>query len=178
MTRSDGANPDLIALGVLRKAIGLDGACAFQAFGSTLRRLGVPAPVFVGSDESACHAMTLERVEFRPKGPVCFLSGVCDAETAELLRGRNMYLERSLLPPLEENAYYQFELVGMKVQTDKGQEIGTVERVENFPTVDSILVRRCDGESVVLPLTGEALVTLDRTTGYITVRQAFIEELL
>jgi 16S rRNA processing protein RimM len=171
-------HPHLIVLGVLRKTIGLDGACAFQAFGPTLHHIDLPAPVFVGGSESTCRQMTLERVDFRPKGPVCFFAGIHDVESAAALRGCNLYIDQSLLPKLEKDSYYQFELIGMKVQTDSGKEIGSVESVENFPTLDSAFVRRGNGETMVLPLTSEAVVEVDRLSGYITVRQVFIEELL
>ena len=178
MTGINDAHPRLVALGVIRKTIGLNGACALQAFGPSLQRMTLPVAVYVGSGESDGRQMVLERVDFRPKGPVCFFSGIHDSESAAVLRGSTLYIDQSLLPRLESDTYYQFELVGMKVQTDTGKEIGSVESVENFPTLDSVIVQRTAGESIVLPLTAEAVVEVDRMSGYITVRQAFIEELL
>ena len=178
MTGNERTRPNLIVLGIIRKAVGREGACAFQAFGPTLRTLALPVTVYIGGNEDSCRRSTLDRVEFRLKGPVCFFREVTDAETADAMRGLNLYLEYTDLPQLEDGSYYQFELAGMKVQTDSGREIGSVERIDNFPTVDSVLVRRNHGESLMIPLTAEALVAIDRTTGFITVRESFLEELL
>jgi 16S rRNA processing protein RimM len=168
----------LIALGVIRKPIGLDGACAFQSFGQTLERLALPIELSAGEHEHACRPLTLERVEFRPKGPVCFFREIADVDRAESLRNCTLYIKRDLLPKLEEGAWYQFELEGMKVRTDRGREIGTIQSIENYPTVDSITVRRSGGETIMVPLTGDALVEVDRMSGYVTVREEFLEELL
>ena len=168
----------LIALGKIRKPVGRDGACAFQPFGQTLERISLPVTVYAGEDEHACRPLALERVEFRPKGPVCFFGDISGIDSAETLRNSNLFIERERLPRLEDGAYYQFELEGMKVQTDRGREVGTVESIENYPSVDSISVRRTGGEVIMVPLTGEAVLEVDRMSGYITVREEFIEELL
>ncbi|MBN1759128.1 MAG: 16S rRNA processing protein RimM [Chitinispirillaceae bacterium] len=178
MTGEGHQSPHLVALGVIRKPIGLDGACAFQPFGQTLGRLTLPVQLFAGEGETTCRPLLLEQVELRPKGPVCFFREINDADNAETLRNFNLYIDQHLLPHLEDGAYYQFELEGMKVQTDRGREIGIVESIENYPTVDSIQIRRSNGETVMVPLTGEAVTEVDRMSGSITVREEFIEELL
>jgi 16S rRNA processing protein RimM len=167
----------MVALGVIRKAIGLNGLCAVEAFGETLGRLGVPKEVFIGGKETHCRRIMLEHVEFRPKGPVCFFEGVTDRNAAELLRNSYIYLADDELPRLSGDTFYHFELTGCDVQTDRGEILGRVISVHNFPTVDSIEVSM-ESETVIIPLTAEALVTVDKTNGSIIIRHSFIEELL
>jgi 16S rRNA processing protein RimM len=171
-------SPHLIALGVLRKPIGLDGACALQPYGQSLGRLSLPVPVAAGEHENTCQPLTLSKVEFRPKGPVVYFENIADVNSAETLRNCTLYIDQQLLPELGEGSYYQFELEGMKVQTDQGRDMGTVVSLENFPTVDSLLVRRSDGSTIMIPLTDEALAEVDKKSGFITVKEEFLEELL
>lgn len=168
----------MIALGTVAKAIGLAGACGVRANGETLRRLKLPADVYVGSSESDCSLMTVVKIAFNPKGPVCTFAGIDTLESAEKLRGKLLFIKNDSLPRLTDGNFYHFELIGLAVTTDQGRRLGTVESVHNFPTVDSIEVRRPNGETIMIPLCGDALADIDRTAGIITLRQDFIDELL
>jgi 16S rRNA processing protein RimM len=170
--------PRRVAIGVVRKAVGCEGACAVAPFGSTLERISLPATVLIGSSESDCREIILEKVEFHAKGPVCFFSGIICRESAAEICGLFLFIDSALLPDPGEGSFYQFELVGMHVVTDRGSEIGMVVAVHNFPTIDSVEVGRSTGETVMLPLSGEALVEIDRRNNRLTVRHSFIEELL
>ena len=168
----------LIAVGIINKTVGLEGACTVTPYGLSLERFSVPAELFVGSSEADCRRIVLEKVEFRVKGPVCFFNGVTSVESAAKLCGLTLFIHQALLPQLEEGSYYHFDLMGLKVKTDQGREIGTVVAVYNFPTVDSVEVIPSAGERVLIPLSEEAVVGIDRKRGYLTVRHLFIEELL
>jgi 16S rRNA processing protein RimM len=168
----------LIALGGIKKPIGLQGCCALEMFGETLKKVSLPLEVFVGSAERNCTPLTLTAVEFRPKGPVCFFSTINDVESANALRGFFLFIHASALPKLEKDTYYHFELIGLRVQTDSGKELGECINVYNYPSVDSIEVNRSSGVTVIIPLTTDAVADIDWKSGYVTVRHAFIEELL
>ena len=170
--------PRRVAVGVIRKMIGLEGACAVSPFGSTLERLSLPATILVGSSESDCRQIILEKIELRVKGPVCFFSGITSVESAAQISGLFLFIDSDSLPDPGEGSLYQFELIGMKVETDRGDEIGMVVAVHNFPTIDSVEVGRSTGETVMLPLSVEALVAIDRQNKRLTVRHSFVEELL
>lgn len=171
-------NPGMIAVGLIRKAIGLKGLCAVEPFGFTLETITVPLSVCVGLSENSCSAMVIERVEKSAKGPACFFAGITEPGQAEKLRGSFIYVERTELPRLREGEYYHFELVGLKVRTDQGMYLGDLVEVHNFPSVDSIEVKRPSGETTMIPLVADALADIDRGSGYLTVRQTFVEDLL
>lgn len=177
MAEKSDAVPRRIAIGVIRKAIGLKGECAVQALGTSLQKIKAPLDVFIGREENVCIPEVLEHVEFRPKGPVCSFSGVHDMEGAEALRDHLIYINLGNLPELGSDNYYHFELVGMKVQTDLGVELGSVVTVHNFPTVDSIEVDTGHPETLMIPLIADALIEIDRMSGFITVKKSYIEDL-
>ena len=54
------------------------------------------------------------------------LSGVPDRNAAELLRGKNLELDRDEAPEPEEGRYYIVDLLGLAVVTEEGEEIGTL----------------------------------------------------
>ena len=68
---------------------------------------------------------------------IAHITGVDDRNTAETLRGTELYIERSALPELRNNEYYQADLIGFSVVRD-GKKIGTVAGFQNFGAGDII----------------------------------------
>lgn len=66
------------------------------------------------------------------------IRGVDDRNTAETLRGTELFVERSALPDLQsENVFYQADLIGFEVVRDN-KNIGTVVGFQNFGAGDII----------------------------------------
>lgn len=54
----------------------------------------------------------------RPQGLVAHLKGVDDRNTAELLVGSELVIDKSRLPPLDENDFYWHQLLGLQVVSE------------------------------------------------------------
>ena len=65
------------------------------------------------------------------------IDGVCDRNTAETLRGTELFINRDDLPNLKDGEYYQDDLIGMSVVRD-GVVIGKVVCFQNFGAGDII----------------------------------------
>jgi len=52
---------------------------------------------------------------------------------------------RAQLPPLAEGEYYLMDLVGLRVYTREGVELGRVDDVIEYPTVHCLVVASEDG---------------------------------
>lgn len=76
-------------------------------------------------------------------------------DDAERLRGHELRVPESALADLPENVWYHHQLIGSRVRTKDGQEVGTVSGIQG-PTERSILVidDGHDGE-VLVPLVAE-----------------------
>jgi len=57
------------------------------------------------------------------------IEGVDDREQAERLRGGELAVDRSSVPPLPDGEYYDFQIVGLRVVTTDGQDLGRVVEV-------------------------------------------------
>ena len=68
---------------------------------------------------------------------IAHITGVDDRNTAETLRGVELFIERGALPELRNNEYYQADLIGFSVVRD-GKKIGTVAGFQNFGAGDII----------------------------------------
>ena len=168
-----------IAIGIIKRPVGLDGFCAIEAFGTTFGTLKPPCTVFIGKDAAVPASMVISDFVLRPGGYQCHFEGKNDRTAIEGMRGLVIYVESEALPKLQGNEFYHFELTGMGVYEDVGGTcIGTVAEVHNFPSMDTLEVVQEKGESIMVPLSGQAIAEIDKQGKRITVRQSFIEELL
>lgn len=65
------------------------------------------------------------------------IDGVDDRNAAETLRGTELFVLRDDLPKLQDNEYYQSDLIGFDVIRD-GTKIGVVECFQNYGAGDII----------------------------------------
>ena len=63
------------------------------------------------------------------------IDGIADRNTAETLRGTELFIDRGALPATKNGEYYQADLVGMMVVRD-GVELGRVACFQNFGAGD------------------------------------------
>ena len=68
---------------------------------------------------------------------IAHINGFDDRNAAETLRGTELFIERSTLPVLNDDEYYQADLIGFSVVRD-GQKIGIVAGFQNFGAGDII----------------------------------------
>ena len=170
---------DLIAIAVIKRAVGLQGHCGVMAYGETLESLKVPAAVYIGESERRAREITLTHVELRPQGFVVLLDGISDRDAAESVQGLSLYVKEDQLPKLAEGEEYHFHLRGMKVVSGStGAEIGTVRDTVNLPSMDALEVVLTNGHDIVMPYNDQAVVKVDKEGKVITVNDSYIEELL
>jgi len=102
------------------------------------------------------------------------LSGLESRTEAESLSGAVLLIPEDVLPPPEEDEYYHFELMGLKVVDPQGQSIGTLEHVISTPGDDLYVVQGPDGE-LVIPARARYVSRIDLEQGILEV--ARLEEL-
>jgi 16S rRNA processing protein RimM len=169
---------DLIVIGRVQRAIGLQGDCAVEVFGATFENLDLPAEIRIGEQESDTNPIIIEEIDYRPKCVICRFRDLNDRESVELIRGLYLFIDETKLPSLDNDEFYHFELQGMEVFSDNNEKIGVVENVYNFPTVDSLEVRRKNGDLIMVPLTENSVLKIDSKQNKIMVKHDFLEELL
>ena len=103
-------------------------------------------------------ALTLKALRDDNKGgAIARFAEVTDRTAAEALRGTELTVPRSALPPLAEGEYYHVDLLGLAAVTDAGLALGIVVAVENFGAGDILEIERPDGKRFMVPMTAAAV---------------------
>lgn len=93
---------------------------------------------------------------------------VGDRTAADALRGA--LLEADVPDdPGEPDAWYDHQLVGLRVVDPAGAALGDVVAVEHPPAQDLLVVRRPDGERRLVPFVGALVPTVDVQAGLVVV---------
>ncbi len=119
--------------------------------------------VFLEVPGQAPQRVSLDRA-WPHKGRIILkFSGTDSIDSAERLRGLQVFIPWEQRAPLPPHHYYLFELQGCRVIWERqGQEIGTVTEVESTGGADVLHVRRSDGKSdVLIPLAQEICTRID-----------------
>jgi 16S rRNA processing protein RimM len=80
---------------------------------------------------------------------------------AELLRQRDLYVDRAHAVPLEEGEYFIADLIGMSVVTDEEQALGKLVDVLQTGANDVYVVQMDNGKEVLLPVIDECILDID-----------------
>lgn len=81
------------------------------------------------------------------------IAGVCDRNKAEKLRSTSLFVERSKLPPAEEDEYYHNDLIGLPVYLEDDTPFGTFISIHNYGAGDIVTVKTLSGEEELFPFT-------------------------
>ena len=101
-------------------------------------------------------ALTLKSVRSGNNGAIARFAEIADRNAAEAMRGTELAVPRSALPPLEPGEYYHADVIGLPCVDLAGVAIGTVVAIENFGAGDVIEIERPDGKRAMAPLSDPA----------------------
>lgn len=102
------------------------------------------------------------------KNVVAHIQGIDDRDAAASLVGWEIYIERSQLPSLAQDEFYWADLVGLKVVTEGGIELGAVDHLLETGAND-VLVVSGDRERLIPFLLGHTVLKVDLENKSLTV---------
>jgi 16S rRNA processing protein RimM len=108
--------------------------------------------------------------------PILRLAGCGAREDAEALRGQELWVPRSVAPPLGDDEFWADDVVGARV-VDGEREVGTVRRLLAYPSCELLEVARAGGGAdLLVPVVRDAVRGVDVPAGVVDVDLAFLGE--
>lgn len=154
-------------LGVVIGAQGLKGEVKVKTFTETPEALGAYGPLHT-KDGSEIRVTYLRETK---DGAVVQLQGVNDRNSAEAMKGTELFVSRDALPAPDADEFYLTDLVGLRAEDTEGRAIGTVRGVHNFGAGDVIEIVRENGDDVFLSFTREVAREIDIKGGRIVIAE-------
>ena len=152
------AEPRQLCLGVITGARGVRGEVRIKTFTGRPEDITCYGPL---TDETGRQSFAL----FDPKpvkgGVAARIEGVLNRTHAEVLKGIHLYVRRDALPDLEEEEFYHADLVGLRVKSVDGDDIGIVAAVYDFGAGDILEIERNKEPALIVPFTRDAVPEVD-----------------
>ncbi|MBD79770.1 MAG: 16S rRNA processing protein RimM [Crocinitomicaceae bacterium] len=155
-------------LGYIVKAHGLKGAFQVKLDVTDPQEYKELESVFVEIDKQLI-PFFLENISIQQKGQAKVqFEDINSQEEARQLVGKQLFLPLDLLPELTGNHFYYHDIPGYLVKDKEFGEIGKIIEVMEAPSQD-LLVIDCKGKEVLVPITDDSILKVDRTSKVIEV---------
>lgn len=165
-----------LRVGRLLKAHGLKGAIKVEMYTDDPASRFTPGSVFTLQvpDDSPWVGknLTLKELKWYNDSPVAFFEGIDDRNDAESLIKAILWVDDDVdSRPVEDDAWYDHQLIGLTVRRD-GVAVGTIARVDHFPSQDLLIVTTDNGD-VMVPFVKAIVSNVDVAAGTVDVTPPF-----
>ena len=159
------ANDDLVIVGRVRKSHGIRGDLVVEAMtddpdGVFARGRKLVAGTVTGDPAKDRRELTVMSAQPFKGGFIVHFGEIDDRAIADTWRDRFLLLPASELEPLGEDEVYVHDLLGMRVELESGEAVGTVEQLYELPQGLTLDVRR--GQGTVLVPYDRIVTSVDR----------------
>ena len=160
---------NLVMIGEIVKPHGIRGEVKVYTYSerpenfSHYKQVVLQAPA---GDGTTVYKVVKSRVQ--GKLAILQLEGLASREAAENLQGSSVWLEKTDLPELDGDEYYWHQLLGMRVFTDTGRELGAVAGFFSTRAHDIMAVTG-EGREYLIPVKEEIITEIDDRNGKLVV---------
>ena len=158
----------MITVGRLHGAFGVRGEVKLESFTDPLRSIARYQPWILldaRGIERACEGV---RVREGGKGLIATMPGIEDKDAADALRGTEVLVPRSALPPPAEGEFYWVDLEGLRVVNVEGTDFGIVSHLFASGAND-VLVAQGERERMIPFVQPDYIRSVDFEAGVVTV---------
>jgi len=140
----------LLPFGKILKARGIKGEVKFFPFSGQMDSIIDLSRVFIQKrGEEKAKEFKIVRLRSHNKSHFIELNGIRTIEDANELRGSTILIEKSDLPQLNEDEFYWFQLIGIKVYTNDGEYVGQIENLMDRDPQSILIVKHNDKETLI-----------------------------
>lgn len=117
-----------VVVGRIGSAYGVKGWVKLQSFTDPVDNIFGYHPWYV-EDKGDWKPIDCDQYEFHNDKPIVHIQGYDTPERVKQLAGREIAIDKSLLPKLPEGEFYWHELIGLTAMTPQGVILGTTTQI-------------------------------------------------
>lgn len=161
-------NPKRILIGQVMGAFGVRGEVKIQSHTQPETAMLRYQPWVLRDARGGERVLEGVRGRAGAKGIVAQLPGVEGRDAAEALRGTEIFVPRSALPPPQAGEYYWVDLEGLRVETLDGIALGVIDHLFSTGANDVVVVRG-DRERMIPFVQPDVITRIDFDAGRVQV---------
>lgn len=150
----------LLLIGKILGVHGIKGTLKVSSYAESLSVFKAGSFITLRDGNGIDANYTVRWVKPYRQGALLQLDGIDDCDTARLLTGSMLYVERHELPELEDGEYYWADIVGLSVFTTDDVYIGRVESIFSTGSND-VMVVKDNVKEILVPALGSVIKRVD-----------------
>lgn len=147
-------------IGQIVNTSGLKGVIKVKPFTDDITKFNNLKTIYI-SIKKELKEFKIEQVRFNKNMVFLKLEGIDRVEEAESYRNLYLKIKRDKNEKLEENSYYIVDIIGSKVYTDCGEELGEIVDVFSTKSNDVYVVKDNLGKQILLPAIKDVIKNVD-----------------
>ncbi len=151
---------ELIDVGQILGPHGVDGAVKIKSFTDVPTRFSPGNVLFI---HNKSHEI-IDSFPLRKDQLVLRLSGLQSARQVEDLTGEWVRSSWRSSPALDQNEFFHYQLIGLNVYTENGDELGSIKEIIQTGSNDVYLVD-CEGQELLLPAISQVIREINLEDG-------------
>jgi 16S rRNA processing protein RimM len=154
----DGASSEnLLLIGKVIRPHGLNGLLRILSYAGSEETFLKAGTVLLKSDQAGLSEYKVISINAHKNAFLMKVDGISSLEDAEIYRGAEILIRKDTLRRENEDEYFWFELIGLKVFLDSGRLIGTLKEIINTGSNDIYIVKEGNKEILIPALHGVVL---------------------
>lgn len=154
--------PRFLVIGQVGKAHGVRGEVRVIPQTDVPERFTWIDTIYIGDDEP--QPVAVEGARLHKNFVLLKLAGYDSREAVEQLRGQWLQLPEEEAIPLAEGEYFLYQLIGLEVFQDSGEQLGELVDVVETPA-NNVFVVQMPTQQLLLPDTEEVVLEIDFDNG-------------
>lgn len=147
---------EFLEIGQIVNTFGIKGFVKVVPFTDDVKRFDNLKTVYVNTKKEI-KEYEIEEVKYHKNMVLIKFKGIDKIEDANLLRESYLKVDRKDSIPLEEDAYFIVDLIGLEVYTEEGTLLGKLEDIFNTGSNDIYVVKDELGKQVLLPAIADVI---------------------
>jgi 16S rRNA processing protein RimM len=161
---------DLILVGKVTKPHGLNGLMRVYTYAQSVEPFQTAETVFLKSGTEGIAEYKISSVQPHKNILLMKLDGINSINDAEKCRGFKIFMRKEALPLKDEDEYYWFELIGLKVYLDSGKYLGELQDILETRSNDIYVVREGKSE-IMIPAIHDVVKEIDLINKRMTISE-------
>ncbi len=155
-------------IGQIVNTFGVKGLLKVNPFTDDITRFEKLKKVYVVKNNNMTE-IEIEEVKYHKNMVLLKVKGIDDMNNAEKLKGLFLKIHRKDAVKLPEDTYFIVDVIGSKVITDDGINLGKVEDIYSTGSNDIYVVKDELGKQILLPSIKEVILDIDVKKQVVTV---------
>jgi len=164
-------------VGYVLKPQGLKGEVKVKPLTDSLDRFDELNKVFLKEQDGSFRPVNILSRKYMKGWVILLLEGFRDKDFAERLRGKSLWIPRSMAKPLAKDDFFIFDIIGCKVESTEGKSLGVISEVIKTGSNDVFVVGN-EEKVILVPALKKIVIQVDIDLRRIVIDSNEIKELI